>query len=971
MRSNPPRFQTLARKTRKYPPPPLVLSPPRSASAAADRRDASPSPAMSTRAAPRYAPEDPTLPKPWRGLVDGNTGYLYYWNPETDVTQYERPLPPEDQLPPPPPLSQPARRGISSAAVAAPDRRRRRSYSPDEADDRYAPRARTFHQGESSRGGGMDMYGVNDVRDPRAISVGGRRDYPSGVDGGAAEAYRHHHEIIVIGDNAPPPLSTFESANFLPEILKELHHAGFKHPTPIQAQSWPIALAGNDLVAVAKTGSGKTLGYLLPGFIRIKRLRNDPRIGPTVLVLAPTRELATQIEAEVVKFGRSAQISCTCLYGGAPKGPQLKALERGVDIVVATPGRLWDIMEMRRLSLCQVSYLVLDEADRMLDMGFEPEIRRIIKEVPQRHQTVMFTATWPKDVRAIASDLLVRPVQVNIGRVDELVANNAITQNVEVILPSDKLRRVEQILRSQERRAKVLIFCITKRMCDQLANSLVRQFPVSVIHGDKSQNERERVLSYFRSGRSPILIATDIAARGLDIKDIRTVINYDFPTGIEDYVHRIGRTGRAGATGVAYTFFCQKDARFAKDLIKILEVAKQRVPHELRALALQGGRGKMSSRPVRGWRPIDTITDRAFAGERSRERNGDFLSGRGRAPEPSFGRYDSDRVSRGGYDAHAHYDRYNGGDVGDARGRKVGDKAPRERDSSYNRYRSPSPKRARSDNPSHNIRSPQRARSDYPPRDKHSSSPKRDLSDYPSRDNGNLSPKRVRSDCRSHDNYSCSPKRDRSDYPSRNPSKSRASYQDANSRSPSPNPRRSHEHSPSKSRSPSRSLSPKITYHHSAGDHNPNPKKWRASVRSHSRSPSLERSLSRTPSPRNSPYRHRSHGTSHDQDQDFDQPIDQAASPQVSDHKLTPGSPPTNYGNDNRRKQGSPFEDNGTIKDKLDDMYTGQSRDGSPSTVGESNGYFGANSSHPPLQNGGNDGMEGEEGGVDTMADVY
>ncbi|PKA62043.1 ATP-dependent RNA helicase-like protein DB10 [Apostasia shenzhenica] len=333
-------------------------------------------------------------------------------------------------------------------------------------------------------------------------------------------------------------------------------------------------------------------------------------MGPTVLVLSPTRELATQIQEEAEKFGRSSRISCTCLYGGAPKGPQLRDLDRGVDVVVATPGRLNDILEMRKISLRQVSYLVLDEADRMLDMGFEPQIRRIVKEVPHRRQTLMFTATWPKEVRKIAADLLVNSIQVNIGNIDELVANKAITQYVEVIKPIEKQRRLEQILRSQETGSKILIFCTTKRMCDQLARSLTRQFGAVAIHGDKSQTERDRVLGQFRSGRSPILVATDVAARGLDIKDIRVVINYDFPTGIEDYVHRIGRTGRAGATGVSYTFFCDQDSKYARELAKILEGADQCVPRELRDMFARGGYGGK----LRRWRSTSQGRDRVPVG---------------------------------------------------------------------------------------------------------------------------------------------------------------------------------------------------------------------------------------------------------------------------------------------------------------------------------------------------------------------
>ncbi|GMP30299.1 hypothetical protein CsSME_00005024 [Camellia sinensis var. sinensis] len=261
--------------------------------------------------------------------------------------------------------------------------------------------------------------------------------------------------------------------------------------------------------------------------MHLKRRHNNPQLGPTVLVLSPTRELATQIQEEAVKFGKSSKLSCTCLYGGAPKVHQLRDLDRGTDIVVATPGRLNDIIEMKRVSLHQVSYLVLDEADRMLDMGFEPQIRKIVKEVPTRRQTLMYTATWPKEVRKIAADLLVNPVQVNIGNVDELVANKAITQYVEILSPMEKHRRLEQILRSQEPGSKIIIFCSTKKMCDQLSRSLIRQFGAAAIHGDKSQGERDYVLNQFRTGRCPVLVATDVAARGLDIKDIRLVFFFN------------------------------------------------------------------------------------------------------------------------------------------------------------------------------------------------------------------------------------------------------------------------------------------------------------------------------------------------------------------------------------------------------------------------------------------------------------
>lgn len=514
--------------------------------------------------------------------MDGKTGYLYFWNPETNVTQYERPTssaaPPKSSVP------------SSSVQVQQSSQRAR---SPD-LKDRY----------DRNGGGGSNDSGS---RNHQSSKEGSFSSHPNGThatgnvssvkdqgasDAGAGlspESYRRRHEITVSGDNVPPPFTSFGSTGLPPEILKEVQNAGFSAPTPIQAQSWPIALQSRDIVAIAKTGSGKTLGYLIPAFFHLKRTGNNSKMGPTVLVLSPTRELATQIQDEAVKFGKSSRISCVCLYGGAPKGPQLRDIERGADIVVATPGRLNDILEMRRISLHQISYLVLDEADRMLDMGFEPQIRKIVNEVPARRQTLMYTATWPKEVRKIAADLLVNPVQVNIGNVDELVANKSITQHIEVLPPTDKHRRLEQILRSQDQGSKIIIFCSTKKMCDQLARNLTRQFGAAAIHGDKSQAERDHVLSQFRTGRSPVLVATDVAARGLDIKDIRVVVNYDFPTGVEDYVHRIGRTGRAGATGLAYTFFAEQDAKYASDLIKVLEGANQRVPSELRDMSTRGG----------------------------------------------------------------------------------------------------------------------------------------------------------------------------------------------------------------------------------------------------------------------------------------------------------------------------------------------------------------------------------------------
>ncbi|XP_071734990.1 DEAD-box ATP-dependent RNA helicase 14-like [Rutidosis leptorrhynchoides] len=596
-----------------------------------------------TSAGPRYAPVDPTLPKPWRGLVDGKTGYLYFWNPVTNVTQYQRPTGPKD---PDPPQDQ------STVALNS-------DISSEQCRDDGVVNDDVRH--ESNGNGGSDFSSETKVyevcntktesepaydtpKDTVAYEQGptsAQIHAPSAGSGLSPDAYRRRHEITVSGNNVPPPFSSFEDTGFPSQLLQQVLKAGFSAPTPIQAQSWPIALQNRDIVAVAKTGSGKTLGYLIPGFIHLKRTRKNPQLSPTVLVLSPTRELATQIQDEAHKFGNAINISCTCLYGGAPKGPQLSELARGTDIVVATPGRLNDILEMKKVSLSEVTYLVLDEADRMLDMGFEPQIRKIVNALPTRRQTLMYTATWPKEVRKIAADLLKNPVQVNIGNINELVANKSIKQHVEVLTYMEKHRRLEQIIRSQTPGSKIIIFCSTKKMCDQLARNLTRPFGAAAIHGDKSQGERDHVLSQFRSGSCPVLVATDVAARGLDVKDIRVVVNYDFPTGVEDYVHRIGRTGRAGATGEAYTFFGDQDAKHASDLLKILEGANQQVPPQLREMASRGGGMGGGSRR---WS--------------SGGGGGSSYGGRGGS---SFGGRGSDRDSGGGYQAKSFHETMSSG----------------------------------------------------------------------------------------------------------------------------------------------------------------------------------------------------------------------------------------------------------------------------------------------------------------------
>ncbi|GAB2221252.1 hypothetical protein Drorol1_Dr00012425 [Drosera rotundifolia] len=413
--------------------------------------------------------------------------------------------------------------------------------------------------------------------------------------------YRVKRDITVQGNDVPKPVRMFHEAGFPGHYLDVISKLGFIEPTPIQSQGWPMALKGRDLIGIAETGSGKTLAYLLPALVHVsaqpKLVQGD---GPIVLILAPTRELAVQIQVEAAKFGSAANVRSTCVYGGAPKGPQIRDLKRGVEIVIATPGRLIDMLEAQITNLRRVTYLVLDEADRMLDMGFEPQIRKIVAQIRPDRQTLYWSATWPKEVESLARQFLRNSYKVIIGSSD-LKANQSINQIIEVVADFEKYNRLIKMLKEIMDGSRILIFVETKKGCDQVTRQLrMDGWPALAIHGDKDQTERDWVLAEFKSGRSPVMIATDVAARGLDVKDIKCVINYDFPTSLEDYVHRIGRTGRAGAKGTAFTFFTQANARFARDLIKILREAGQIVPQPLNALAQSAPAGGSNNFRSRG-----------------------------------------------------------------------------------------------------------------------------------------------------------------------------------------------------------------------------------------------------------------------------------------------------------------------------------------------------------------------------------
>ena len=299
--------------------------------------------------------------------------------------------------------------------------------------------------------------------------------------------------------------------------MREINKLGFTEPSAIQSQAWPLALSGRDLVAIAETGSGKTIGFALPSILHIKaQAPLQYGDGPIALILAPTRELAVQIQNECQRFGSACRVRTTSVYGGVPKGQQIRSLQRGAEIVIATPGRLIDMMEIGKTNLRRVTYLVMDEADRMLDMGFEPQIRKIVEQIRPDRQTLMFSATWPKEVQRMASDFLNDYVQVNIGSM-ELAANHNVKQVIEVCTEFDKRGRlIKHLEHISQENGKVIIFTGTKRAADDLTKFLRQDgWPGLAIHGDKQQDERDWVLREFKSGNSPIMVATAVASRGL------------------------------------------------------------------------------------------------------------------------------------------------------------------------------------------------------------------------------------------------------------------------------------------------------------------------------------------------------------------------------------------------------------------------------------------------------------------------
>eukprot|EP01048_Picozoa_sp_COSAG05_P004528 COSAG05_NODE_248_length_12946_cov_85.003737_3_plen_794_part_00 len=404
------------------------------------------------------------------------------------------------------------------------------------------------------------------------------------------------------GGSVPRPIRSFAQAGFPRQIMQAISKAGYDKPTAIQSQAWPILLSGRDVIGIAKTGSGKTAAFVLPG---LTHLMDQPELeqhdGPIMVVLAPTRELAAQIYTETKKFAKAFGLKVGAVYGGMSKFEQFKLLKNGVEAVVATPGRLIDLIKMKGTNMKRCTYIVLDEADRMLNMGFEAQVRSIMDQVRPNRHTAMFSATFRRAVEGLARDLLHEPVRVTIGSVGE--ANKDIEQVVEVLQNEEAkwMWLVDNIDRMLDM-GQVLIFRGSKDQCDAMSSKLQKaSYNSNSIHGDKDQRERDEIMKAFKSGHAPVLVATDVASRGLDIRGIKNVLNFDVARDIDSHVHRIGRTGRAGDKGHAFTLLDRnnpKDSNFAGDLVRNLEMSGQVVSEGLLALAMENPR--FQQRQARG-----------------------------------------------------------------------------------------------------------------------------------------------------------------------------------------------------------------------------------------------------------------------------------------------------------------------------------------------------------------------------------
>ncbi|XP_030294255.1 putative ATP-dependent RNA helicase DDX46 isoform X2 [Sparus aurata] len=393
--------------------------------------------------------------------------------------------------------------------------------------------------------------------------------------------------IIVKGKGCPKPIKTWVQCGVSMKILSAMKKHGYDKPTPIQAQAIPAVMSGRDLIGIAKTGSGKTIAFLLPMFRHIMDQRPlEESEGPISVIMTPTRELALQITKECKKFSKPLGLRVVCVYGGTGISEQIAELKRGAEIIVCTPGRMIDMLGAnsgRVTNLRRVTYVVLDEADRMFDMGFEPQVMRIVDNVRPDRQTVMFSATFPRAMEALARRILAKPIEVQVG--GRSVVCSDVEQHVLVIDEDKKFLKLLELLGHYQEKGSVIIFVDKQEHADALLKDLMKaSYPCMSLHGGIDQYDRDSIINDFKNGACRLMVATSVAARGLDVKQLILVVNYNCPNHYEDYVHRAGRTGRAGNKGYAYTFITDDQVRYAGDIIKALELSGSPVPPELEQL---------------------------------------------------------------------------------------------------------------------------------------------------------------------------------------------------------------------------------------------------------------------------------------------------------------------------------------------------------------------------------------------------
>jgi len=445
--------------------------------------------------------------------------------------------------------------------------------------------------------------------------------------------------IKIRGVDAPKPVQKWSQCGLGVQSLEVIQKLGYEKPSSIQTQAIPSIMSGRDVIGVAKTGSGKTIAFLLPMFRHIKDQRPlDSLDGPVGLIMTPTRELATQIHKECKPFLKALNLRAVCAYGGAPIKDQIADLKRGAEIIVCTPGRMIDLLAAnsgRVTNLRRVTYVVLDEADRMFDMGFEPQVMKIMANIRPDRQTVLFSATFPRQMESLARKTLAKPVEIVVG--GRSVVAPEITQIVEVRTEETKFIRLLELLgnlyaEEQNEDDRALIFVDRQESADSLLKDLMRKgYPCQSIHGGKDQIDRDSTIEDFKAGVMPIMIATSVAARGLDVKQLKLVVNYDAPNHLEDYVHRAGRTGRAGNTGTAVTFVTPDQERYSLDIAKALRQSGQEVPEELQKLVdtfidkVKTGKEKVSGSGFggKGLERLDQERDAARARERKSHKTGD------------------------------------------------------------------------------------------------------------------------------------------------------------------------------------------------------------------------------------------------------------------------------------------------------------------------------------------------------------